>query len=846
MFIMKPRNITVGCCEMLRRVTKGVIEPVRGWTLPTKAMSLTTSTTEKVKKGTNLLFYQWGLLIFVVGFLLGRAMILSEITPFVLPFVAAIYVLKRDKLGIAALAVFAGAMTHILESSWFVLASLLIFIIYQKVVEKFSDNTTKLLPFTVFFTSISARIILTFFMQGQVTNYDWMMAGVEAGLSFILTMIFLQSVPLITAKRSQQPLKNEEIVCLIILLASVMTGTIGWMVYDLTVEHILARYLVLLFAFVAGAAIGSTVGVVTGLILSLASVASLYQMSLLAFAGLLGGLLKEGKKLGVSIGLLIGTLLIGLYGEGSDQVIVTVMESGVAIAIFLLTPRSIISKLARYIPGTVEHSKEQQQYLRKIRDVTAGRVEQFSHLFQTLSNSFSATTAPVEADDTEKEVDYFLSNVTEKTCQACFKKDRCWVSNFSKTYESMSKIMNDVEKNGELRDSMLKAEWKKYCVKHEKVAQVIQQELGQFQANQKLKKQVLESRKLVADQLLGVSRVMNDFAKEIQKEKEAHYVQEEQMLEALRGVGLEVGHIDIFHLEQGNIEIELSIADDGGHGQFEKVIAPMLSDILGETIIIKNEERNFYPNGYSHVSFGSARKFVIETGVATVAKGGAYVSGDSYSTIELGSGKYAIAISDGMGNGERAHLESNETLQLLQKILQSGIEETVAIKSVNSVLSLRTTDEIFSTLDLAMIDLQDANAKFLKIGSIPSFIKRGTKVTKIEASNLPMGIIQEFDVDVVSEQMKPGDLLIMMSDGIFDAPKHVENKEMWMKRIISEVTSEDPQEVADLILERVIRDEKGSIEDDMTIVVARVKRNMPKWAAIPLYKPRNVEKKKAQ
>ncbi|OLO27417.1 stage II sporulation protein E [Alkalihalophilus pseudofirmus] len=831
---------------MLRRVTKGVIEPVRGWTLPTKAMSLTTSTTEKVKKGTNLLFYQWGLLIFVVGFLLGRAMILSEITPFVLPFVAAIYVLKRDKLGIAALAVFAGAMTHILESSWFVLASLLIFIIYQKVVEKFSDNTTKLLPFTVFFTSISARIILTFFMQGQVTNYDWMMAGVEAGLSFILTMIFLQSVPLITAKRSQQPLKNEEIVCLIILLASVMTGTIGWMVYDLTVEHILARYLVLLFAFVAGAAIGSTVGVVTGLILSLASVASLYQMSLLAFAGLLGGLLKEGKKLGVSIGLLIGTLLIGLYGEGSDQVMVTVMESGVAIAIFLLTPRSIISKLARYIPGTVEHSKEQQQYLRKIRDVTAGRVEQFSHLFQTLSNSFSATTAPVEADDTEKEVDYFLSNVTEKTCQACFKKDRCWVSNFSKTYESMSKIMNDVEKNGELRDSMLKAEWKKYCVKHEKVAQVIQQELGQFQANQKLKKQVLESRKLVADQLLGVSRVMNDFAKEIQKEKEAHYVQEEQMLEALRGVGLEVGHIDIFHLEQGNIEIELSIADDGGHGQFEKVIAPMLSDILGETIIIKNEERNFYPNGYSHVSFGSARKFVIETGVATVAKGGAYVSGDSYSTIELGSGKYAIAISDGMGNGERAHLESNETLQLLQKILQSGIEETVAIKSVNSVLSLRTTDEIFSTLDLAMIDLQDANAKFLKIGSIPSFIKRGTKVTKIEASNLPMGIIQEFDVDVVSEQMKPGDLLIMMSDGIFDAPKHVENKEMWMKRIISEVTSEDPQEVADLILERVIRDEKGSIEDDMTIVVARVKRNMPKWAAIPLYKPRNVEKKKAQ
>ena len=71
-----------------------------------------------------------------------------------------------------------------------------------------------------------------------------------------------------------------------------------------------------------------------------------------------------------------------------------------------------------------------------------------------------------------------------------------------------------------------------------------------------------------------------------------------------------------------------------------------------------------------------------------------------------------MAISDGMGNGERAHFESNDTLQLLAKILQSGIDETVAIKSVNSVLSLRSKDDLFSTLDLAMIDLQNALRNF--------------------------------------------------------------------------------------------------------------------------------------
>ena len=141
-----------------------------------------------------------------------------------------------------------------------------------------------------------------------------------------------------------------------------------------------------------------------------------------------------------------------------------------------------------------------------------------------------------------------------------------------------------------------------------------------------------------------------------------------------------------------------------------------------------------------------------------------------------------------------------------------------------------------------MIDLQDANIKFLKVGSTPSFIKRGQQVTKIQSNNLPIGIIKEFDVDVVNEQLKAGDLLVMMSDGIFEGPKHVENYEAWMNRKIREIKTEDPQEVADIILEEVIRTSSGRIEDDMTIVVAQIKHNIPKWSSIPM----GMRRKKAQ
>ncbi|MEX3715647.1 stage II sporulation protein E [Cytobacillus horneckiae] len=794
----------------------------------------------KIQAGLETFFIKKGYLFLIIGFLLGRALILSQLTPFTLPFFAAIYLVRREKAPLALIGLIGGAatlsFTH--AATTFIICFLFLFVF--RISKKWVRNELKVLPFFVAGTLLVGTVAKTFILKGHVSLYELMMAGVEASLGFILCLIFLQSLPLLSLNRRRQSLKTEEIVCLIIMLASVMTGTIGWNVYDLSVEHIMSRYLVLIFAFVAGATVGSTVGVVTGLIFSLANISSLYHMSLLAFSGLLGGLLKEGRKIGVALGLLIATLLMGMYVDGGANLIISLYETGAAILLFLLTPQNLTMKLSKHIPGTPEYAAEQQQYMRKMRDVTAQRVSQFSNVFQALSKSFSAHNEPSGwEENSDREFDYFLSNVTEKTCQTCFKKDHCWARNFDTTYDYMKEIMNDLDYEDGQISPRLAREWDKHCTRAKKTTEVIQQELTFYKANQKLKKQVQESRKLVADQLLGVSAVMGDFAKEIQRERENHHKQEELILEAMQEFGIQVEQVEIYSLEQGNVDIEMTIPYCNGLGECEKLIAPMLSDILGETILVNSEECAAFASDFCHVTFHSAKAFVVDTAVAHAAKDGGLVSGDSYSTIQLGSGKYAIAISDGMGNGERAHSESQETLQLLQKILQSGIEEQVAIKSVNSVLSLRTTDEIFSTLDLAMIDLQNADAKFLKIGSTPSFIKRGAQVMKVQASNLPIGIIEEFDVDVVSKQLKAEDLLIMMSDGVFEGPKHVENFDLWMKRKITELKTDDPQEVADLIMEEVIRSRSGHIEDDMTVVVSKVKHNIPKWSSIPLQKKAN-------
>ncbi|MCZ8517582.1 stage II sporulation protein E [Paenibacillus filicis] len=773
---------------------------------------------------------RWSILLLMMAFLLGRAMILDQLSPFAVAFFAVMYFLRRELLYWSAIFLTAGSLFSTdPKHTGYLAVEMLVFLLIQKGVERFERSDISYAPVIVFSSTFLVQLF-SLLVSAQLSWYTLMMTGVESMLSLILTHIFLQAIPVFTLSRKNYSLKHEEVICLIILLASVMTGTVGWQTGPVTVEHVLSRYLILLFALVGGAPLGASVGVISGLILSLANTAAVYQMSLLAFAGMLAGLLKEGGKMAVGLGMLLGSSILSVYIGNQAEVLHSTWESVAAVALFLLTPRSVIQMLAKYVPGTQENLKSQHDYAKRVRDVTAGRVEQFSEVFRQLSRSFKQITVDAQPLQKEEEVGHFMNAVAEKSCSTCWKRKQCWDDKFYQTYKFMTDMMTEVE----LRESMTRKdilpEWKRQCVKPDQVLDLMKQQYDLYKHDQHWKKQIIDSRQLVADQLSGVSQVMEDLAKEIKREGQELFMQEEQIRSALEELGLSIHSIDIISLDEGNVEIEIIHQYTKGFDECRKIIGPLLSEILGENVAVKNEQALERKEGYSTVLFGSAKEYEVETGIAGAAKGGDLLSGDSYSTVELGNGTFAVALSDGMGNGERARAESSTALTILQQLLQSGMDERLAIKSVNSVLMLRSSDEMYATVDVALIDLYSAQTTFMKIGSTPSFIKRGKEVFPVTASNLPVGIVADIDVDLVSVPLQHGDILIMMTDGIYDAPGHTVNKELWIKRMITEIETEAPQEFADILLERAVRYHHGEIYDDMTVVVAKVEKFQPEWA----------------
>jgi stage II sporulation protein E len=397
----------------------------------------------------------------------------------------------------------------------------------------------------------------------------------------------------------------------------------------------------------------------------------------------------------------------------------------------------------------------------------------------------------------------------------------------------MTQLMTYVEIKGVHQEIPVPEGWRQYCVRPEQVVKGLQHQYAYHEQTMYWKEKISESRRMVTEQLTGLAEVMEKLAGEIRRESKVMTAQEEQIYQALEEMGIAVDRVDLYSLEEGKVEIEITLPHPDSLDECKKLIAPMLSELIGEPIDVY---RKVIREGSNRavIALGSAQKFSCKTGVASKAKGGSYISGDSYCYMNLGVGKYAVALSDGMGNGARAQEESSAALKLLRRLLLAGMNEERAIETINSLLSLRSSDEVFATMDLAMVDLNTADGRFMKIGSHPSFIKRGRKVIQLSSGNPPIGILNQIEVEPIEVKLQPGDLLVMMTDGVYDLGKSYANKESAVIRMIQEIDSKDPQDFASQLLEKAIRSRKGKIDDDMTVIVTKVERHAPEWSTIRL------------
>ena len=139
---------------------------------------------------------------------------------------------------------------------------------------------------------------------------------------------------------------------------------------------------------------------------------------------------------------------------------------------------------------------------------------------------------------------------------------------------------------------------------------------------------------------------------------------------------------------------------------------------------------------------------------------------------------------------------------------------------INSMLLLQPKEGMFSTFDVASINLYTGVCSFLKGGASPTFLRRDTWVEVVESTSLAAGLVSQTDFDTTTKKLYDGDYLVMMTDGVLDALPGDRTEQM--KQLLLEVKNSEPREFARELLERVLRLDGCRARDDMTVLVARI------------------------
>lgn len=331
-----------------------------------------------------------------------------------------------------------------------------------------------------------------------------------------------------------------------------------------------------------------------------------------------------------------------------------------------------------------------------------------------------------------------------------------------------------------------------------------------------------ESRQALRDNLSEVSQILQKVAEETGV---CIQLPERQKKKVVRFLGKEKINVkEIYYIEEtgsGKQTLSVTMSSDKSGGFIARDVADMISVLMDKRLNLSGQSPYLVDEAERTFFFLEDPPFMVLTGYARAIREQEKVSGDNYSILELDCGKLVVILSDGMGSGEKACLESSAVIERMETLLEAGHTVNRAMNIVNNTLLAAGELSNMSTLDVCSLDLYTGNCEFRKMGAAASFIKSSVYVEPVAMNRLPLGIFFRNEDDFISRELMDKDYLIMVTDGVLDAFSAGDYEEM-LGQYLRDMRECSPAEVAQRILQFALKCSGGHIRDDMTILVLEV------------------------
>lgn len=750
----------------------------------------------------------------LLAFLLGRVSIMGELMPFGLAYFIAVTRKKRTGAFSVGAWTLAGSLSigYSTESAWYLLS--MAFYLWLTAHETRWQKKIWTIPVIVI--AGGGGIGVTLLLWQSISLYQLMLVGFNLAASLVLATIFSTVLPLLDSPGSKQA-SEEQIVCLIILLAAGIAGVGQVQLMGYSLRNALSCFFIMVLTLQGGMGIGVSVGTTVGIVAGLNEGNVALTVAYYALTSLMSGVFSSLGKFAIALGYMTGCVIAVSYFTANERILVVLVETIAGALLFLAIPCSWWDawrkKLCQAEPMLVSPNQAVT--------VAAVKLSQISEMFIDLASIFGQVreTALEPTEDIRQVIDRLGAQV----CRACSKKDECWESQFYSTYQAFLDLMS-VAPNVKLDARALPQTLKDSCQRQQQLLMAASEIIEHNRVTFFWQKRAMEHRLMLAEQMRSAGSIVATLTAEIQRVSSEDSQAELCLSAATLAAGCELESIKISGRGCGLRIVGRKEPCRGDQACMNKVM-PLVAETLGQRLTVTGECGSRSLHRKCRLTMSAASRYAVDVGAASIAKNVHDVSGDTCSMSEAGQGRVAAIISDGMGSGAHAACESQAAVRFLEKLLAADFSVDAAVKSVNAMLLLRLPGECYATIDVAIFDLYSGEVEFLKTGSAVSFIKRVREVSVVQSTTLPVGIIEQVEIEPQRRQLAPGDTVIMVSDGVTEADRQKPRRD-WVANFLRMAPDDNPQQLANLLIEQAQKLAGASVNDDMTVLVIKVRERL--------------------
>lgn len=321
--------------------------------------------------------------------------------------------------------------------------------------------------------------------------------------------------------------------------------------------------------------------------------------------------------------------------------------------------------------------------------------------------------------------------------------------------------------------------------------------------------------------LNDVGELIEDFTNQLEQEVPLRKTAEAKIIEALSIKGVQVKNLVLLKNKEERYEVYITSKVGRGRLVTADFVRKTVEKETGLKLELKEESRNIVSRSYDIICLQEKPAFRCTTAVRRMSRYAEEVSGDNFYIGNVMDGYMLIMIADGMGSGAGASADSSALIETLEELITAGFQQELSIRLVNSYLADKNRGERFATLDMLLLDLHTGYGRLYKQGAATTYIRRGEWMELIKSTSLPVGVIDGAVCEHCSKKFYDGDMIVMVSDGISESIIF-ENKEDYMRELLSDCGSDEPEEIVEYISEQIKAQSGNRLRDDATIIVCKL------------------------